>query len=113
MSSSKRSDDEKRFIDAVLYGQLEEVIELSNKFSNDVKVLSNALIRSCIRGPLHVVKWLIEHTAADVNYKNKERPFNTPLTVACAYDHLDIVKYLVETCHADVNLPEKKKVTHH
>ena len=106
MSSSERSDDSERFIYAALDGQLEEVIKLSSKFSNDVKVLSRALIRSCLYGHLNVVKWLGGHTAADVNY-NKGVLFSwTPLTAACDNDHLDIVKYLVETCHADVNLPD-------
>ena len=103
MSSSERSDDRKRFIDAARYGRLEEVIELSSKFSNDVEVLSDALRWSCGRGHLDVVKWLMEHTAADVN-NSKVWLYNTPLTAACYNDHLDIVKYLVETCHADVNL---------
>ena len=49
------------------YGRLEEVIDLSSKFSNDVKVLSRALIRSCMRGYLNVVKFLVGHTTADVN----------------------------------------------
>ena len=108
MSSSERSDDRERFIDAAEYGQLEEVIKLSSKFSNDVEVLSEALIWSCRWGHLDVVKWL-RHTEADVNY-NKYKGW-TPLTAACVKDHLDIVKYLVETCHADVNLPDSEGYT--
>ena len=103
MSSSERSDDRARFNNAALNGQLEEVIKLSSKFSNDVEVLSEALKQPCYRGYLDVVKWLGGHTAADVNYKGE---WMTPLTAACVNDHLDIVKYLVETCHADVNLPD-------
>ena len=105
MSSSETSDDRRRFIDAALPGRLEEVIELSSKYSNDVKVLSWAVIESCLWGHLDVVKWFMEHTVADVNYKSKVWPYNTPLIAACFDDHLDIVKYLVETCSADVNLP--------
>ena len=105
MSSRERSDGSERFIFAARNGQLEEVIKLSSKFSNDVEVLSVALIRSCYYGRLDVVKWLGGHTAADVNYNKIE--FWTPLTAACYNDHLDIVKYLVETCHADVNLPDR------
>ena len=104
MSSRERSDDSWRFINAAEHGQLEEVIKLSSKFSNDVEVLSKALIESCYEGHLDVVKWLRGNTAADVNYN--EEVLGTPLTAACKRDHLDIVKYLVETCHADVNLPE-------
>ena len=95
MSSSERSDDEKRFVDAARYGRLAEVIELSNKFRNDVKVLNEALIISCRLARLDVVKWLAGHTAANVN---------TSLAIACDYDNLDMVKYFVETCHANVNL---------
>ena len=109
MSSSERSDDRKRFINAAENGQLKEVIKLSSKFSNDVKVLSEALIKSCDWGHLDVVKWLGGHTAADVNYNKYE--WCTPLTAACENDHLDMVKYLVETCHADVNLPDSEDYT--
>ena len=105
MSSRKRSDDRERFINAAENGRLKEVIKLSSKFSNDVEVLSEALMWSCYNGHLDVVKWLVGHTAADVNY-NKGVLWWTPLTAACDNDHLDIVKYLVETCHADVNLPD-------
>ena len=95
------ASDWKKFIDAAKDGLLEEVIEQSSEFSNDVKVLSKVLIESCDWGHLDVVKWLVEHTVADVNYN---RGGLTPLTAACLYGHLDIVKYLVETCNADVNL---------
>ena len=108
MSSSEISGDRKKFIDAAQSGRLEEVIKLSSKFSDDVKVLSEALMWSCRWGHLDVMKWLREHTEADVNY-NKE--MLTPLTAACYNDHLDIVKYLVETCHADVNLPDSDGYT--
>ena len=109
MSSHERSDGSERFFKAAEYGQLEEVIKLSSKFSNDVEVLSEALIESCFNGHLDVVKWLVEHTAADVNYNEDE--WWTPLTAACFNDDLDIVKYLVETCHADVNLPDSEGYT--
>ena len=109
MSSSERSDDSERFIYAAKYGRLKTVIKLSSKFSNDVEVLSKALIWSCLYGHLDVVKWLRGHTAADVNYNEEE--WWTPLTAACVNDHLDIVKYLVETCHADVNLPDSEGYT--
>ena len=104
MSSSETSNHRRRFIDAAYSGRLEEFIKLSSKFSNDVEVLSEALIWPCYWGHLNKVKWLMEHTAADVNYKSKD----TPLTAACYYDNLDIVKYLVETCHADVNLLDSR-----
>ena len=103
MNSSETLYNSKIFINAAEYGRLELVIKLSSKFSNDVEVLSEALIESCKVGHLDVVKWLVEQTAADVNYKSGW----TPLTAACNIDHLDIVKYLVETCHANVNLSSK------
>ena len=108
MSSSERSDDRTIFLEAAEYGLLDEVSELSSKFSNDMNVLSQALIRLCRGGHLDEVKWLCECTVADVNYINMEvwRKY-TPLTAACARDHLDVVKYFVETCHADVNLPDR------
>ena len=67
-----------------------------SKLSNDVWVLSEALIWPCLEGHLDVAKWLVEHTAADVNCKNGEewKGF-TPLTAACISYHIDIVKYLV------------------
>ena len=102
MSSSETSDDRERFINSARNGQVEKVIEFSNKFRNDSEVLSEALVESCGWGHLDKVKWLMEHTAADVNYKNGL----TTLTAACGKNHLDIVKYLVETCHADFNLPD-------
>ena len=106
MSSSETADDEEKFFDAARNGRLEEVIDLSSKFGNDVNVLSEAFIRSCARGRLNVVKWLGGHTAADINYNNREVWRYTPLIAACDRDRLDIVKYLVETCHADVNLTD-------
>ena len=103
-SSSEKSDDDwKRFCDAAQAGRLEEVIKLSSRFNNDMVTLNEALRDSCYDGHLDVLKWLMEHTAADVNY-NRGRW--TPLTAASYYGHLDIVKYLVENCHADVNLPD-------
>ena len=107
MDSSKTSENEQRFIDAARNGRLKEVIELSSKFSNDVKLVSEALTWSCIRGHLDVVTWLEGHTAADVNYNEKIAWWNTPLTAACSYNNLNIVRYLVESCNADVNLPNR------
>ena len=119
MSSSDTSDDRKRIKVAASNGQLEDVIKLSTKFSDDVKLLSETLIESCIDGHLHVVKWMVEHTAADVNYTAVIRGtliwgeeadgYYTPLTAACAYKHLDVLKYLV-TSRADVNLPENSEL---
>ena len=109
MSSYDTPDDSQELFDAAEDGRLKEVIELSSwpKFSEDVNVLSEALICSCRKGHLEVVKWFVQHTVADVNYNNSENLWSTytPLTAACEDDHLDIVKYLVETCFADVNIP--------
>ena len=68
MSSSDTLDDRERIKVAASKGQLKDVIELSTKFSDDVKLLSETLIWSCLEGHLDVVKWMVEHTAADVNY---------------------------------------------
>ena len=120
MSSSETSDDRERIKVAACNGQLNAVIELSTKFSDDVKLLSETLIRSCYWGHLDVVKWMVEHTAADVNYTAVIREtlpwgeevgdYYTPLTAACAYEHLDVLKYLVETSRVNVNLPENSKL---
>ena len=108
MSSCERSDDREIFLKAAEFGPLEELSELLSKFNYDMEVLSQALIRSCRGGHLDMVKWLCEHTAADVNYINMEVwQKYTPLTAACARDHLDVVIYFVETCQADVNLPDR------
>ena len=106
MSSSETSDVTKRLIDAVRYGRLKEVIKLARKFSYDVKVLSETLIRSCRKGRLNIVKWLTKNTAADVNYNKSDVLRDTSLTAASRNNHLVIVKYLMETCNADVNLAD-------
>ena len=80
MSSSETSNDREKFHKAVMYGLLKEVIELSSKFSNDVTVLSEALVESCYGGKLDLVKWLRVHTAADVNYQHWS---GTPSTDNC------------------------------
>ena len=107
MSSSEKSNDRERLFGAARNGRLKEVLDLSNKFNNDVDVMSWALVRSCEGGHLDVVKWFVENSAADVNYNNKD-VWGAPLTVACYYDHLDVVKYLVEKGSADVNLPDSR-----
>ena len=114
MNSSETLGDRRRLISAALSGQLEEVILQSSKCENDVSpvlIFSETLIRSCVGGHLDVVKWLVGHTAADVNYTDTKELWYTPLTAACVYNHLATVKYLVETCHADVNLPDNRRYT--
>ena len=119
MSSSDTSDDRERIKVAASNGQLNAVIKLSTKFSDDEKLLSETLIRSCRWGHLDVVKWMVEHTAADVNYTAVIRVtltwgeevdyYYTPLTAACEYEHLDVLKYLVKISRVDVNLPDNSK----
>ena len=118
MSSSDISDDRKRIKDAAYNGQLQDIIDLSTKFNNDVKLMSETLVFSCSGGHLNVVKWIMEHTAADVNYtgvirviatwKEEVDNYFTPLTAVCQYKHLDVVKYLVETSRVDVNLSDSQ-----
>ena len=109
MSFSEPSDCRDRFFNAARDGRLQEVKELSNEFNNDMMVLSQAVIGSCWRGHIDIVKWLVKNTAVDVNYINSEdRLKYLPLTAACDYDQLHVVKYLVEACHANVNLPDKR-----
>ena len=93
MSSRKILNDRERIKVAASKGQLKDVIKLSTKFSDDVKLLSETLIESCCDGHLDVVKWMVEHTAADVNYTGVIRRtrgeevdlYYTPLTAACTY----------------------------
>ena len=114
------SDERTRIKVAARNGQLKALIkvQLLSKFSNDVKMLSEILIESCRGGQLDVVKWMVEHTAADVNYTGMIRVrnswgeevdvYHTPLTAACRYENLDVVKYLVETSRVDINLPDSE-----
>ena len=105
MHSRVTSSDKETLFDAARNGRLKEFIELSCKFSNCVKVLSRALREACLYGHMDVVKWLIEHTTADVNYNSTDvHWWSTPLTAACFSNHLDVVKYLVKAGYADVNL---------
>ena len=66
-SGNEASDEKRDLLFAVEYGQLKEVMELSSKFTNDVNVLSEAMISSCLRGDIKKAKWFVEHTAANVN----------------------------------------------
>ena len=110
MSFGRTINNEKRkkFISAARNGRLEDVIVLSNDYSNDVIVLSEALVWSCENGHLNVVDWLKVFTAADVNYNSRGLWPYTPLTAASANDHFLIVNYLIEQCYADVNLTDKE-----
>ena len=90
------------FYDATYDGRLEDVKRLSTFFQGDCNILAIALIMSCRDGHLNVVKWLIEHTAVDINYKIEW----TPLTVACAFEKNDIVNYLLKTQSANLNLTD-------
>ena len=92
---------EEKLYEASRKGHLEEVIQLSALFVGNMDVLNMALRRACKGGYLDVVRWLVEHTKADINIKGV---WWTPLTAACAKGHLDVVKYLLNTSHADVNL---------
>ena len=71
MSSSETVEDKEskeKIKTAARHGQLNDIIELSTKFTNDVKLLSEILIESCFKGYLNVVKWTVQNTAVDVNY---------------------------------------------
>ena len=118
MIFSKASIDSNRIKEAARKGNLAIVKRYSNKFSDEFFLLSEALIESCMHGHLNVVKWLVENTAADVNFSGRVKGTNvpkeeinyyyTPLTAACSYGHFAIVKYLVETSRVLVNLPDLK-----
>ena len=91
MNFRETSGNEETLIYAEYNGRSKEAIELSSEFSNDVKMLSKAVIGSCWKGRLNVVKWLKEYTAADVNCNNSEVLWGyTPLRVACESNLFDI-----------------------
>ena len=56
MKINKTSDEKKKFKVAAREGQLNVIINMSHKFSNDVRLLNEALIESCRGGHLDVVK---------------------------------------------------------
>ena len=103
MSFASTSDDKKQFLIAAQNGKLEKVIELSQACRNDEKLANEALKGACTFGHFNVIKWLVEHTTADVNYRGE---YATPLTSACKHGDLEIVQYLVLTCHANINLQD-------
>ena len=118
MRSGEKSDDSGNEV-ASCNSQLEYVIKLSTQFRDDVKLLNEILIESCCDGHLDVVKWMVEHTAADVNYTGVIKiimtwgeeidDYHTPLTAACYYKHMDVVRYLLEMSRVDVNLSDSKR----
>ena len=70
--------------------------------SKRTRTLGEALHMSCKEGLLNVVKYLVEHIGADINYKYEET--FTPLLSACKYERLDVVKYLLNNPSVDVSL---------
>ena len=113
MNSKETLNRRERIKIAACKGQLIDIKRLSYTFSDDVRLLSEILIQACATGYMDVVKWMVEHTAADVNYSTPVRrltiekledKYHTPLSAACHGEHLDVVKYLVETSRVDVNL---------
>ena len=67
---------------------------VNNSLANEM------LLRSCERGQLEIVEWLLQNTTADINY----RLIWTPLTVSCALGHVDIVKCLLTVPGIDVSM---------
>ena len=126
-------NETEKFMQAALNGHMKDVITLSSKFSNDVEVLSEALIRSCYYGFLDITKWLMEHTAADVNYRGEfsvapilcvrklhtsgqdtetyiteKSSYSTPLLWACRKVRMSLSLYLLnEAVDLDVNVTDR------
>ena len=122
MTFNERSSVKEIFKAAARNGQLEGVIQLSKKRKLNSQLVHKALLEACTNGHKNFVQWLMENTAAEINYKGKIRQkseilkrdqsfFFTPTTAACYNDHLDLVKYLVEICHAEVNLVDEGSYT--
>ena len=95
MSSRKASDDRKRFLDAARYAQLKDILELSSKLSNDVRLVSDALIRSYAVDDhyLDVVKYLVETCHTDINLYDSIG--NTSLIMVCRYVKVSVSMYLL------------------
>ena len=84
---------------AANYGQLEQVIRLSADYIGNRDVISEALVQSCKEGHIELVRWFVEHTAADVNYALTW----TSLTAACEFGHEEVVKFLLSLSDIEVN----------
>ena len=56
---------------------------------------SEALMVACQSGNINVIRWLLQHSAANVNYKNQSRGM-TPLSAAVSGNQYHVVKYLIE-----------------
>ena len=105
MNYNFTSVDSESFVKAADNGDLKIIKQLTKHFSNDANLLNKALSKSCYKGHLLIVKWLVEHAHVDVDFRGE---LYTPLTAACWNGHLEVVVYLVETSKADVNLPDRR-----
>ena len=95
LSPLQSSDERKLFTDAARRGSLEDVITLSTK-NDETSLLICAMIHACAWGHVDIIKWLVKHTAINVNsdgcvellrpnyMRSKSEPQTcTPLTAAC------------------------------
>ena len=106
LSPQREIDDREPFIDAAHFGRLEDVVTLLPKLNDNLNVLTCAVAHACAWGHMDIIKWLVEHTAVNVNYDNcneldayvqllrpndmrsKSEPQTcTPLTAACCKGH--------------------------
>ena len=55
-NTTSASDVSEAIKEAARNGLLKDIVELSTKLSNEVKLMSEALILSCVEGHLSVVK---------------------------------------------------------
>ena len=91
---------EQQILMAAGTGRLKDIKQHSGYISKSMA--DEMLLRSCERGQLEIVDWLLHNSAADINY----RLIWTPLTVSCALGHVDIVKFLMTVPGIDVNLSD-------
>ena len=68
------------------------------------KVLYKDLFKSCERGDIERVKFLVEAYSPDIEKKDKKG--NTPLLISSSSGHLEIVKYLLNK-KANINIQDK------
>lgn len=68
------------------------------------KILYKDLIKSCERGDIERVKFLVEAYSPDIEKKDKKG--NSPLLISSSSGHIEIVKYLLNK-KANINIQDK------
>jgi hypothetical protein len=86
---------------AAAEGRQQDVIQLTSHLTSDIQHLNLVLREACMEAQWGVVKWMVEHTAVDVNFTDlraensalhnvvwcSKNRGHTPLHVACMEQH--------------------------